>query len=375
MEIIYYMPFKPPDHSNPSGDLIIGTELRNFLEGNGHHLNLASRLRTRWIYLKPWLWPRVYTEKAAAVRRARQRRARLWLTYHTYYKSPDILGPGCSRRLGIPYVIFQGIYSTKTRRRMKTAPGYLLNRRALKSADFVFANKRRDYENLLRIVPAHRLKYVGPGIVPGDFQHDPQARIALRNEWRVGDVPVVLAAAMFRPGVKTKGLEQVIAACAILREKGLRFRLVLAGDGPGRPGIEALAQRMLPGQVWFAGKIPRNRLFRFYSAADIFAFPGIEESLGMVYLEAQSCGLPVAASNGWGAREAVVHGETGLLSGPGDTMAFAGNIARMIQDAELREKMGRAAKSHITRHHDLEKNYGIVETVLRRIAFTSRSRK
>ena len=70
----------------------------------------------------------------------------------------------------------------------------------------------------------------------------------------------------------------------------------------------------LPNRALFLGKIPRPELYQYYSAADIFAFPGIEESLGMVYLEAQSCNLPVVAYQDWGGREAVVHGQTGLLS-------------------------------------------------------------
>jgi glycosyltransferase involved in cell wall biosynthesis len=364
MRILYYMPFKPLGHSTPSGDLVIGTGLHDFLKQRGHDLDVASRLRTRWIFLKPWLWPRLFTQGAGAVRLARRKRANLWLTYHTYYKSPDILGPGSCRRLKIPYVIFQGIYATKTRRRLKTLPGFILNRRALVSADFVFANKKIDYTNLLRIVSPDRLKYVKPGIIPREFFFDEKARMEIRSQWGVQKVPVVMAAAMFRPGVKTRGLVQVIDACSNLYRQGIKLHLVVAGDGLNRTYLEALADDRLHGNVRFLGKVPRRQLYRFYSAADVFAFPGIEESLGMAYLEAQSCGLPAVALNDWGAKEAIVHNRTGLLSGKNDKGGFERNIARLIQNPSARITMGRTAAAHIVRNHDLEKNYAVFETVL-----------
>ena len=57
-----------------------------------------------------------------------------------------------------------------------------------------------------------------------------------------------------------------------------------------------------------------NRWRRYYSAGDMFVFPGIRESLGMVYLESQSCGLPVVAFHNGGIPEVVVDGETGFLT-------------------------------------------------------------
>ncbi|MFC1828759.1 glycosyltransferase family 4 protein [Thermodesulfobacteriota bacterium] len=368
MRILYYMPFKSLGHSTPSGDLVIGTELHDFLTQRGHQLDVASRLRTRWIFLKPWLWSRFFTQRARAIRLAQRKRAHLWMTYHTYYKSPDILGPSSCRRLKIPYVIFQGIYATKIRRRLKTLPGFILNRRALVSADFVFANKKIDYTNLLRIVPPDRLQYVRPGIIPREFFFDENARKEIRGRWGVQKVPVVMAAAMFRPGVKTRGLVRVINACGNLYRQGIKLYLVLAGDGQNREYLEALADDCLRGNVRFLGKIPRRQLYRFYSAADVFAFPGIEESLGMAYLEAQSCGLPAVALNDWGAKEAIVHNRTGLLSGENDRGGFERNIARLIQNPSVRIKMGKAAAAHVAQYHDLEKNYTAVETVLHQLA-------
>jgi glycosyltransferase involved in cell wall biosynthesis len=98
---------------------------------------------------------------------------------------------------------------------------------------------------------------------------------------------------MFRPDVKTEGLTWVIRACGELRRRGNNFHLVIAGDGKEKDRLQRLAREHLPHRFHFAGEIPRKEMYRYYSACDLFVFPGIRESLGMVFLEAQSCGLPV----------------------------------------------------------------------------------
>jgi glycosyltransferase involved in cell wall biosynthesis len=261
-------------------------------------------------------------------------------------------------------VIFQGIYSTKRRRDPRTWPGYALNRRALLAAAHVFTNKHADLANLRRIVPEDRLTYVRPGIRPEEFVFDPAARREVRAAWGAGDAQVILSAAMFRPGVKTQGLRFLFDALAGLDEE---FLLVVAGDGVERAALEDLAGRLLPGRVRFLGKVPRADMGRVYSGADLFAFPGIRESLGMVYLEAQSCGLPVVAFDGWGVPEVVEDSVTGLLSRPFDREDFRSMIARLLRDGDLRRAMGLAAAGRVRREHDLELNYAVVERVLGRV--------
>lgn len=365
MRIAYFMPLKPLGHNHPSGDLIIGTELFQFILARRHEIFTVSRFRTRWIYLKPWLWPVCLAQFVLALVRIRKYRPDMWLTYHSYYKAPDIFGPICARYANLPYVIFQGIYSTKRKRRARTWPGFALNRNALVSADLVLTNKKKDYTNLSRIIPLDRLVYVKPGIVCRDFRFDAASRRDLRHQWGCGQRPVVISTAMFRPGVKTRGLELVIRACAILAYRNLEFELVLVGDGATRPRLEALAHRLVPGRVRFEGRIRRQDMFRYYSAADLFVFPGIDESLGMVYLEAQSCGLPSVAFKDWGAKEAIVQGKTGYLSASRDFSAFVNHIHLLVENESLRRAMGTTAAAHIRANHDLFANYATVEKLLK----------
>ena len=364
MNICFYAPFKPLGHPHPSGDLVTATGIFDFMVQRGHRVFQASSLRCRWIYWKPWLWPVVLRERRRAVRKLSSQGAELWFTYHSYYKAPDLLGPSVAAKLNIPYVIFQGIYSTKRRRRWVTKPGFYLNQNALQRADHVFANKSVDLLNLKRLLPAGRVSYVAPGIIPAEFSFDEQARCEFRRLWNAGEEPVIFSAAMFRADVKTEGLTWVIRACGELLRRGLNFRLVIAGDGRKKEQLQYLADQQAPGRVSFIGKIPRADMYRCYSAADLFVFPGIRESLGMVYLEAQSCGLPVVAFRNAGVPEAVQDGKTAILVPMYAMEPFAAAIEQLITDKNLRQQMGLAAKSYVREFHDLNRNYRELDKAL-----------
>lgn len=365
MRIVFYAPFKPLGHPHPSGDLVIGTGLYHHLLSQGHQVEIASELRARWIYWKPWKVPVWLREQRRLLRKLSRHRPDLWLSYHSYYKAPDILGPSICRQLGLPYAIFQGIYATRPGKNIKTRPGFHLNKQALCAAGQVFTNRQEDLYNLRRLLPESRIAYIPPGIYPEEFPFDPEARARLRREWGVGQAPVILSAAMFRPDVKSQGIAFLLRACGALYRKRTDFRLVIAGDGTQRPRLEALARFELGDRVRFVGKIPREKMHRFYSAGDIFAFPGIRESLGMVFLEAQSCGLPVVAFHNGGIPEVTQPGRTGFLTPVFDIPAFARAIERLLDDPALCRQMGKQAARQVQERHDLGKNYQRMATLLK----------
>ncbi|MDD2389863.1 MAG: glycosyltransferase family 4 protein [Desulfobacterales bacterium] len=368
MRICFCTPFKPLDCQTPSGDLVIASGLYSFLKRRGHQIWPAPSVRMRWIFWKFWLWPRVLRDRARTVRYVRRARPDLWLTYHTYYKAPDVLGPFVSSRTNIFYIVFQGIYSTRRKRHWRTRPGFKLNTIALRAAAHVFTNRREDLDNLNRIILPGDLTYIKPGIFPDRFAFSADARAELRQQWNVGDAPVIVSAAMFRPGVKSQGLAWVIRACAALFKDGRPGFLVIAGDGKERKTLRRLADDCLPGRVRFVGKIDRNNLYRFYSAGDIFAFPGIRESLGMVFLEAQSCGLPVVAFLNGGIPEVVQDQKTGFLVPVFDMDVYVKAMERLISDMALRRIMGDNAKKYVRTEHDLDINYQQVEAILNRLS-------
>jgi glycosyltransferase involved in cell wall biosynthesis len=259
------------------------------------------------------------------------------------------------------------MYSTKQRRKLKTLPGFHLNKRTLCDARHVFVNKTVDWINLKRLIADERISYVSPGILPAAFDFDGDARRTFRRQWNAGTEPLVFSAAMFRADVKTEGLTWVIRACGELVRRGNALRLVIAGDGIQRDKLQRLAAGQLGDRVVFVGKIPRDNMNRYYSACDLFVFPGIRESLGLVFLEAQACGLPVVAFDNAGVPEAVKDGITGLLVPAFDAKAFEAAIERLLKDSGLRRKMGRAAQFYVRQKHDLDRNYRQMERILQSI--------
>ncbi|NOX35271.1 MAG: glycosyltransferase family 4 protein [Deltaproteobacteria bacterium] len=368
MKIAFYAPFKPLGHENPSGDLIIARGLFSFLKDQGHKIDVQSTLRARWIYFKPWLlflWAKDFTR---CLKKLYKNPPDLWLTYHTYYKAPDLLGPLICKILGIRYVIFQGIYSTKRKRRLKTILGYYLNFAALMQADHVFTNKLSDFKNLKRIIAEEKLTYIKPGIKPGAFKKDDDQGKRLKKKWGIkNDCPVVLSAGMFRDDVKTKGLSWLILCCENLVKLNIKFHLVIAGSGKMENKLKTLAGKHIPGHCTFAGKIHREDMYIFYSSGDVFAFPGIRESLGMVYLEAQSCSLPVLAFNNGGIPEVVEDKKTGFLLPMYDCRAFSDMLIHFLNNNDICREMGRNAKAHVKNHHDIDRNYKKFEQILYKV--------
>ncbi len=368
MRICFYAPFKPLNHPNPSGDQIIGKGIYNFLSKRGHTVLIASTLRTRWIFWKPWLLPVLIKEFVSTSRKIRSFKPDLWLTYHSYYKSPDILGPPLCQRFRIPYIIFQGIYSTKQQRSLKGFPGFYLNRSCLQHAVHLFTNKKVDHKNLRRLIPPEKLSYVRPGIFPEMFSRSKEDRKRIRSTYQAENCPLLISAAMFRPDVKTEGLTWMLHALAGIAPAAFPFKLIIAGDGSERSSLEELAAQLLPGRCFFAGKVAREEMSALYSAGDIFVFPGIRESLGMVYLEAQSCGLPVVAFDNGGIPEVVKKDISGILTSPFNKQEFITAVQSLLADENRRKSMGKAGAATIRKTHNLHNNYLQLEKTLVRYA-------
>jgi glycosyltransferase involved in cell wall biosynthesis len=157
--------------------------------------------------------------------------------------------------------------------------------------------------------------------------------------------------------VKAESFLYLMEALARLREHRRPFTLLVIGDGPMEPALRMRAAAELPGQAVFAGRIPRGEMPRFYSAADVFAFPGIGESLGMVFLEAQSCGVPVVALATAGVPQVVIEGRTGILVPRDDGRTMARAIELLAADPGRRRMMGESGARFVREERNLHRNY------------------
>ena len=365
MKIALCTPFKPIDHPSVSGDVTIARDLVATVRDLGAEVAVLPYFPASRIWLSPGRW--IGAARALGRMTEAARGADLWLTVGTYYKVPDIFGPSGSRRLGIPYAIFQASYAAKRRNSLATWGGWMLNRRAMLRADHLFINRQGDLAGCAKLLPPGRWTHIRPGLPEGLLRRDEDARARLRREWQVGDGRVVVTAAMMRPGVKARGLEWVFNGCAELIERNRDIHLIVAGDGPMRGELEPKARALLGNRVRFLGMVDRADLARVFSAGDLFAFPGLRESVGMVYLEAQQCGLPVVATDDEGAPSVVAHGRTGLIT-EATLPAFTAGMDSLVRDPGLCAALGGRGPDHVTENHSTRRNYEIVVDVLRKLA-------
>ena len=174
-------------------------------------------------------------------------------------------------------------------------------------------------------------------------------RAAAREFLGVGDAPLVVCSSRL---VARKGQDVLIRGWPEVRRQAKGARLVIVGSGPYERKLKAMAGE----GVVFTGAVPGERLRDIVAAADVFAMPartrlgGLDvEGLGIVYLEAQACGVPVVAGDSGGAPETVT-AETGVVVDGRDTDAVAKAIAQLLLDDQRRTQMGRAGRAHVTEH-------------------------
>lgn len=368
MRIAFYCPNKPLDHPNPSGDLVIAKGLRTALTLFGHECAEITKFRSRWFWQSFQGWMTAFAGFLRALRTTRRFSPHVWITYHTYYKSPDVIGPWISRFLRIPYVLVQPMFGTRRRKNSRTRIGYYLNRIAMKSARHAFVNNLDDLEAMRRIMPPERITYLPPGIFPGLFQRNEEEGLRVRRSLGITpDTPLLMTAARFRDDVKFRSLEYLFRSLKLLQSRWPDFYVIVAGDGPMESRLREMAEESVSGRAVFLGRVPRDKMTAYYSAADLFVFPGIGESLGMVFLEAQACGLPVVALDTAGVPQVVRQGETGILVPQDDGGAMASAVERLLKDRETRMRLGRNGMRYVARERNLEKNTTELSAVLEAI--------
>jgi glycosyltransferase involved in cell wall biosynthesis len=181
----------------------------------------------------------------------------------------------------------------------------------------------------------------------------------------------VLCVARFIP---VKGHRQLIEACRILADEGVEFVCRLIGDGPIHAEIGRLAARLdLTDRVRFEGWRARDEVASYLAKADVLVAPSAptkieREGIPVVLMEAMATGLPVVASDLSGIPELVRHDETGLLVPPGDPAALAAALRRLVEDPELRARLGRAGRETIEDEYDLRRNAAALAVLFAEVA-------
>ncbi len=165
------------------------------------------------------------------------------------------------------------------------------------------------------------------------------------------DVPVILSVGNLIP---VKGHELLLRAFAAVQDQFPGLSLEIIGDGPERPRLQQLANELsVAGKVHFRGRQGRQQVADAMRRATVFALPSRYEGLGCVYLEAMSAGRPVIACLGQGIDEVIQPGVNGCLIRPGDLQELTDTLARLLQQPEIRRKIGDAARQTILQSYTL----------------------
>jgi phosphatidylinositol alpha-1,6-mannosyltransferase len=191
---------------------------------------------------------------------------------------------------------------------------------------------------------------IAPGI---DVEHFiPSDASSLRASLGLADKKVIVSVGRL---VHRKGQDHLIEAMPEILKNVPRAHLLLVGEGPYREYLQNLVHQLkLESSVTFIGRIQYQDLPMYICVGDIFAMPsrsrlmGLEvEGLGIVYLEASSCGLPVLAGDSGGAPDAVIQNETGLVVSGTDNKEIASAAVALLTNLEASQKMGTVGRQWI----------------------------
>lgn len=252
-----------------------------------------------------------------------------------------------SKILGGPayVVLFHGLDLRLAR---GTVRRFLL-RRICANAKALFVNSRATGSELRRLAPRVEYVVLTPGVeetvVPS--RNDARQRLGIDHSAKL----VVSVARL----VSRKGIDVALKAVANLqksyeqRATSNEPQYVVVGDGPDRDRLGSLAKEHRTRVRWILNADDREK-WDWMAAADVFLLPVRDdgddvEGFGIVFIEAALAGVPSIAGRSGGATEAVVDGETGILVDPMDIKEVTHAIEKLLNDTELRDRMGTNAKA------------------------------
>jgi glycosyltransferase involved in cell wall biosynthesis len=255
---------------------------------------------------------------------------------HTHNPKTGVLGRVLGRLARVPAVV-------NTCHGLWAGPGDPLLRRVAVLGAEAFAARFSHaelYQNaddrraLSWAVPRDRAEVVGNGVDLDRFRYDAAGRARVRAEWGVGEDEIVVGAVGRR--VAEKGLPEL---AQVASAAGDSARFVWVG-----PDDEAKSDRVEPAEaapVQLVGG--RDDMPAVYSAFDVFALPTHREGFSRSAMEAAACGRPMVLTDIRGCREIGTDGEHLLLVPPRDVDALEAAVRRLLEDGELRDRLGAAA--------------------------------
>jgi glycosyltransferase involved in cell wall biosynthesis len=163
-----------------------------------------------------------------------------------------------------------------------------------------------------------------------------------------------------------KRVNDVVAAFAALRRRGVEATLCLVGDGPDREEAERLANELgVVRDVLFVGY--QRDVAPYYSFFDPLVLASANEGTPVVAMEALAAERPVVSTRVGGVPDVVTDGVDGLLCDPGDVDGLAAALEQLAVDPELRGRLGEAGRTRVLSRYSVERLVDDVDALYREL--------
>ncbi|MGC3938669.1 glycosyltransferase family 4 protein [Roseobacter sp. EG26] len=316
----------------------MGRALLKALDYGGVTAEVVSTLQTRDKAGDKEVQARLFEQADAEINRLIDQGLRtdwqVWVTYHSYYKAPDLVGPTVSAALNLPYV---QIEATRARKRLKGPWAHFAQaaEAASDAAQVIFHLTERDAEALHAYGPSHQqIKHLCPFL--------PRVELPPASS---GFGPM-LSVGMLRHGDKFASYQLIADALKLLETP--EWHLVIAGNGPALDAVASMMQEF-GDRVDLRGSLDESDMQKLYSEASLLFWPGVNEAFGMTYLEAQAAALPVVAQRRPGVCDVLAPGVYPEPErGP---EALARDLDALLGDSGARIARGQAARKYVADHH------------------------
>ncbi len=224
---------------------------------------------------------------------------------------------------------------------------------ALKSADLVIADAQDLASAIGKFgIDADRIRVIPFGVDVAKFA--PRKSLEFRRQLGLVHKLIIVSTRSLSP---LYGVEYLIDASPHVISKSPNAHFLIVGKGPLEIELRSRAKSLGVEQSFtFLGHLPHERIPEILQTADIYVSTSLTDSTSVSLLEAMSCGVPSIVTNLPGNLEWIRDYENGIIIPPEDGQALADAIIKLLQDVELRQRLGSAARKTIQERADWERN-------------------
>jgi glycosyltransferase involved in cell wall biosynthesis len=243
----------------------------------------------------------------------------------------------------------------------------LLGRQILLRADYIQAISSYLKDFAARRGTKSRIEVIPNGVDVDLFatKYTPRELRAVRENLGIKDEYIIVTTSRL---VEKNGIDVLIEAIALFKEKRPNVKCVIVGDGPERNKLKAKSEKLkIANNILFLGQIPQRDLPLYLKIADVFVRPSRSEGLGNSFLEAMAAGVPVIGTRVGGIVDFLQDGVTGLYAKVDDPKNVAEKIQFLVDHPAERKRIVENAEHLIRQNYTWEKIAALFRNIFDRL--------